>query len=193
MSDPLIDDVDLDDVLDLAVDGPEDMHLTRENSVDEQPAPGEMRDPVYDDTLDPIQAMTDPLWAPKAQPGKVQRWVRMTVQNKHDGKNVRTQRRLGWVPRSIDSLDEKDKANLGIDADQGDGLIWSGDLILCEMDEERAAKFEEHNTKQRLKIARAVNGRVDAFNDRVDPSLGFERLEGGEQNVKTYVRQPTSI
>lgn len=191
MIDPLIDDDNIDDVLGLTVDAPEEAGLMADNSVHEQPGVGEVRDPAYDPGLDPIEAMTNPLWAPPARDGYVQRWIRMTVQNKDDGRNVKTQRRLGWVPRSIDSLEAKDRVNLGVDADQGDGLIWSGDLVLCEMDANRAAKFEEHSRKQRMKVAKAVNGRVDSFNRKVDPTSGFGHLEGGESGVRTYVNTPS--
>lgn len=144
----------------------------------------------YADANDFMDSISNPTWAPEPREGMVQRWVRMTLQNDHDGKNVNAMRRIGWVPRSISSLNDKDRMTLGLREGDGedDGLIRSGDVVLCEMEQRRAAAINKHLSKFRKDREDRIKGRIDSFNSRIDETDGFSQLRGGTSKVAVSTR-----
>lgn len=89
---------------------------------------------------------------PNPQPGYVFRYVRSSMVNQSDGKNVSMRFREGWEPCKV-----SDHPELQLELDQDgrfakDGIIEIGGLILCKMTvgraEQRARYYEEQSRRQ---------------------------------------------
>lgn len=84
--------------------------------------------------------------APEARPGMVQRWIRISLLGKSDGKNQSSQNQAGWRPRGLDTVPGGQRGRYSTIRDRRTSgeFIVNGDLILCEMTAGRFKAMQDH-------------------------------------------------
>jgi len=103
---------------------------------------------------------------PDKQPGYAYRWIRVSMMNQADARNISAKFREGWEPVRIE---EQPQFKLLVDPDSRfkDNVEVSG-LLLCKMPEE----FVEQRTDYYAKIAKANMEAVDNnFMRESDPRM----------------------
>jgi len=100
--------------------------------------------------------------APPAREGMIQRWVRKSIHGADDPKNLNLSWRMGYRPRSPDTLPEEWKV-YAVFADKNDGMIVVDDLILMEIDSDIIAKRKDA-------IERATAQQMESVNHDLESS-----------------------
>lgn len=118
----------------------------------------------------PPQQLPDPV----AQDGYAFRWVRTSINNQSDARNVSMMRREGWEPVR---LEDHPELSLAVDADRASGNVEIGGLMLCKIPKEhveaRQAYYDEVNRKQ----IQSVDNNFMRENDPRMPLFSEKRTE----------------
>jgi hypothetical protein len=112
--------------------------------------------------------------SPAPQDGWRFRWVRTSMLDKSDGKNVSSKFRSGWVPVKASECPEI-KAMSDIDSRFGEDCIEIGGLLLCKAPEELMRKRSEYYKDLNESQIRAVDNSYFRENDPRMPLLSPER------------------
>ncbi len=94
-----------------------------------------------------------------AREGFVQRWVRVSVKDKDDARNLSIRARKGWLPRQTNTVDQGYQYMLSNHQGLG-GIIGTHDLVLMERPVEIHRKFEELERKKRENLELAVKSNL---------------------------------
>lgn len=114
---------------------------------------------------------TSSLDAPPPRPGMEQRWIRVSVGDKNDPRNVSRKRREQWVPRALDTVPEG-FAPPTISHGSLGSVISVLDLVLCERPLSVGASRRKHFTAKaaRQKDA-AMHRHTDALTRHGGPGV----------------------
>jgi hypothetical protein len=126
----------------------------------------------------------DSLDAPPPLPGNEARWIRFRVGNDDDQKNFSQKRRSGWVPRTLDTVQEGYYPPTMKHAQLGE-IIAVGDLILCERPMEIGiarrryykAKLDRQTQagQRHIRQAERSDHPIDVEHTRGRPTVGMAR------------------
>lgn len=130
--------------------------------------------------------------APPARPGMTQRWIRISLVGKIDGKNQSNQGQMGWRPRGLNTVPEGERGRYPTIRDKRTGgeFMVSGDLILCEMSLQR---FEQIRAHYRAKAQRQQNALRDNIARAAIPGSeahGVHAPEVVERSSRVSTRKP---
>ena len=116
--------------------------------------------------------------APPPQPGMEQRWVRFQSGDKNDPRNWSRRTRGRWVPRRLESVDEK-YAPPTISHGQYGEVIAVGDSILCERPVEigiaRRKFYREKQARQAAAADRKHLNRVQRGDHPIERTIKIAR------------------
>lgn len=129
-------------------------------------------------TWRPANSLPDPL----PQPGWSFRWIRTSVMNNPDPRNVSTAQREGWVPVRMEDHPEMQLDFDSRSSGAPSGNVEIGGLILCkmptEMVESRTAYFADATHKQTqsvdYNVMRENDARMPLFSEK-NSSVSFGR------------------
>lgn len=121
-------------------------------------------------TWRPANSLPDP----QPQPGWVFRWIRTSMLNTADPRNVSTAQREGWVPVRMEDHPEMRLEFDTRSSGAASGNIEVGGLMLCKMPEELASArdnyFRDATHKQTLSVdnnvMRESDARMPMFTDK---------------------------
>lgn len=114
------------------------------------------RDQVRDFDISALEMEeTGPLPNIPPRPGYVQRWVRVSIRNESDARNLSTRSRRGWLPRAADTVDRAYHHMMSQNETMG-GIIGTHDLVLMERPIEIHRRAEQIELKKRRDLELAV-------------------------------------
>ena len=121
------------------------------------------------------------LEAPPPRPGYVQKWIRVSLFGKADPANMRNKERIGWIPRSPNTLPRSHSMPRISDGQQA-GFIQVEGMILCERP---LAMKKAHDKAIRDEIDRrtmAIDADIARAN-KENRSVAFGKIQKSDRTI----------
>ncbi len=131
--------------------------------------------------------------APPARPDFVQRWIRMSLLGKSDGKNQSMQGQQGWRPRTLASVPGGQRGSYPTIKDRRttNEFMISGDLILCEMPQRIFDQMKAHfRSAAKNQVAAIVDGGLAKVADPKGARHGIHEPYVEERSSHVTTRKP---
>jgi len=124
-------------------------------------------------TWRPANSLPDPT----PQHGWVFRWIRTSIMNNPDPRNVSTAQREGWVPVRMEDHPEMQLAFDTRSSGAPSGNVEIGGLILCKMPEEVSRSREEYFKEATTRQTQSVDHNVMRENDARMPMFSEKQTK----------------